>query len=178
MNQDEQQLQKILQSGVTIQEPPVIPKRKLLWVTFAFLRSKKVLARISQVVLETRCWQLVSSGIQGLHFCKQFTRPHKALAFYRPCAHKLMFSSSSFISQLQKCQLFPLTQMFNHITCGGPSEHSAEAAEALMVKRFQGPVMTSLLAEADSHKKIDSVSTHLGLLEEQRVGDQMGVSKH
>lgn len=38
--------------------------------------------------------------------------------------------------------------------------------------------MTSLLAEADSHKKIDSVSTHLGLLEEQRVGDQMGVSKH
>lgn len=39
-------------------------------------------------------------------------------------------------------------------------------------------MMTSLLAEVDGHEKIDSVSTHLGLLEDQRVGDQMGVSKH
>ena len=42
-----------------------------------------------------------------------------------------------------------------------------------MVKTFQGPTMTSLLAEVDSQEKIGSGSTYLGLLEKQRVGDQV-----
>jgi len=39
-------------------------------------------------------------------------------------------------------------------------------------KNVSEPVTTSLLAEIDSQEKTGSGSTHLGLLEEQKAGDE------